>query len=677
MQKNNDDKMAIQFRLVSKANLKRDPIISIVIPVYNTEKYIDKCLQSLLQQSFQDFEIICIDDGSQDNSLNILKKFSTFDNRITVITQQLKGAGAARNIGLSLAKGKYISFLDSDDFFEYDYLETMFCLISKNLADIAICGYNVYDDKKGKITSFVEVPQLYKNKVFLSKSLVDCIFTITNPNAWTKMYDRKMLVNEKIAFEELQSANDITFVCMAFAVSKKIVFSDKKLINYRINRDGAILNMRGEKLENFLLAIMALKKNLEHKQLFSLYEKAFKDRVLKSGIYELNNSTHKSYSEVKINIASYLDAKQREYFFSKLKPSVTIIISAYNAERFIDECLNSVINQTFKNIEIICIDDGSNDATLNKLINYSQNDRRIVLLSRRNLGVSISRNHALSIATGKYICFVDADDYIDLDAIKILYEKAEKYQCEMINYAGVCFEDGSNNKICNNYYTIFYTSKDTEILSGEEFTKAYLRIPTSCCRMFYLKDFLLNNKIYFPENLRFEDNFFIKKALLHAKSMGVEHRPLYYRRQHSSQLTYDWIKYFSDYIKVMEKIALLLSRHATGYQHLKNFSQMTISTLKSRLSSSTIANRENYMKCIDMFKEFTDSLVKNSTKNMILPVNDTDIKDIKLRKLLSYIEQSNKTIKYCIKHNNYTLLANFTNIEQKLILHYIRHMHLS
>ena len=195
--------------------------------------------------------------------------------------------------------------------------------------------------------------------------------------------------------------------------------------------------------------------------------------------------------------------------------------------------------------------------------------------------------------------------------------------------------------------------------------------------MFYLKDFLLNNKIYFPENLRFEDNFFIKKALLHAKSMGVEHRPLYYRRQHSSQLTYDWIKYFSDYIKVMEKIALLLSRHATGYQHLKNFSQMTISTLKSRLSSSTIANRENYMKCIDMFKEFTDSLVKNSTKNTILPVNDTDIKDIKLRKLLSYIEQSNKTIKYCIKHNNYTLLANFTNIEQKLILHYIRHMHLS
>lgn len=674
MQKNNDDKMTTQFRLVSKANLKRNPIISIVIPVYNTEKYINQCLQSLLQQSFQDFEIICIDDGSQDNSLNILKKFSTFDNRITVITQQPKGAGAARNIGLSLAKGKYISFLDSDDFFEYNYLETMFSLINKNLADIAICGYNVYDDKKGKITSFVEVPQLYKNKVFLSKSLADCIFTITNPNAWTKMYNRKMLINEKITFEELQSANDITFVCMAFAVSKKIVFSDKRLINYRINRDGAILNTRGRKLENFLSAIMALKKNLEDKQLFSIYEKAFNDRILKSGIYELNNSTHKSYSKVKINIASYLDVKQREYFFSKLKPAVTVIISAYNAEKFIDECLNSVINQTFKNIEIICIDDGSNDATLNKLISYSQNDRRIVLLSRRNLGVSASRNHALSIATGKYICFIDADDYIDLDTIKILYEKAEKYQCEMINYAGICFEDCSNNKIDNNYYTIFYTSKDKEILSSEDLAKVYLMIPTSCCRMFYLKDFLISNKIYFPENLRFEDNFFIKKALLHAKSMGVEHRPLYYRRQHTSQLTYNWIKYFSDYIKVMEKIAVLLSRHDTGYQYLKKFSQMTISTIKHRISTSDIANKEDYIENINSFKKFTDSLVENSVKNNILAVHSTTIDDAKLNKLRDHIKISNQIIKYCSKMNDHVFLQKFMSIEQKIIMHYIRYM---
>ena len=674
MLKHNDKEIASQFQFVSKSILKVDPQISIVIPVYNTGKYIDQCVQSLLHQTFQDFEIICIDDGSQDDSLNILQKISATSNRITVITQQSKGAGSARNTGLALARGKYISFLDSDDFFEADYLETMFNLITKNSADIAICGYNIYDDRKKRITSSVGIPDLYINKVCLTKNIADCVFTIANPNPWTKLYNRKMLIKESIKFEELLSANDITFVCMAFAISKKIVFCDKKLINYRINRDGAISQQRGDKLENFLLAIRALKRNLEEKKLFSMYEGTFKSRVLRSGIYELNNSTHKSYSRVKLGIEQYLDIEQREEFNSKLKPTVTVVVSAYNAERFIDECLNSVINQTLKNIEIICVDDGSNDKTLDKLLKYSCNDRRIVILSRRNLGVSTSRNHALSIATGKYICFVDADDYIDLDSMRILYEKAEKYKCEIINFAGICFEDGSNKTIDNKYYTIFYASQDTEILSGEELSNVYLKIPTSCCRMFYLRKFLIDNEICFPENLRFEDNFFIKKALLYAKSMGVEHNPLYYRRQHASQLTHNWMKYFADYIKVMEKIALLLSTHKTGYYFLEDFSKNTISILKSRLSSSNIVNKEYYAKKIDVFKNFTDNLMNNSAKNTISSQSDRDILYNKISKMLLHVECSSKILKHCIDTNNYSLLENFINAEKKIIIFYMNFM---
>ena len=90
--------------------------VSVIIPVYNTENYLRECLDSVLAQTLREIEVICVDDGSTDNSLNILKEYQNKDTRIVVLTQENRSAGAARNYGLSIAKGKYLSFLDSDDF---------------------------------------------------------------------------------------------------------------------------------------------------------------------------------------------------------------------------------------------------------------------------------------------------------------------------------------------------------------------------------------------------------------------------------------------------------------------------------------------------------------------------------------------------------------------------------
>ena len=102
------------------------PKISVIIPVYNVEKYLPECLESILNQNFQDFEIICVDDGSTDRSLDILQEYKRKDDRFVILQQRHAGAGAARNHGIKLAEGKYIQFLDSDDYFEPTLLETIF-----------------------------------------------------------------------------------------------------------------------------------------------------------------------------------------------------------------------------------------------------------------------------------------------------------------------------------------------------------------------------------------------------------------------------------------------------------------------------------------------------------------------------------------------------------------------
>lgn len=113
-------------------------VFSIIVPVYNSQEFLHKCLDSLVNQTLHDIEIICIDDGSTDDSLSILREYANADNRVIVITQQNSGPSVARNKGLSIAKGKYILFVDSDDWLEYDACCILKYELIKNPVDIAI-----------------------------------------------------------------------------------------------------------------------------------------------------------------------------------------------------------------------------------------------------------------------------------------------------------------------------------------------------------------------------------------------------------------------------------------------------------------------------------------------------------------------------------------------------------
>ena len=157
----------------------KQPIVSVIMPVYNNEKYLEQCLDSIVNQSLTDIEIICVDDGSEDSSAEILKRYAEKDSRIRIIYQENAGAGAARNNGLRHSRGKYLSFLDSDDFFENDMLEKAVKKIEEDAADFVVfrCDQYLNDCDKFKNVRYTLKEQTLPPYVpFNFRQITDYVF---------------------------------------------------------------------------------------------------------------------------------------------------------------------------------------------------------------------------------------------------------------------------------------------------------------------------------------------------------------------------------------------------------------------------------------------------------------------------------------------------------------------
>ncbi len=212
--------------------------ISIIIPVYNTEKYLKKCLGSLINQTLDDIEIICVDDGSTDNSCEILKGFAIKDKRVKVITQKNKGQSVARNAGIKIAQGEYIGFLDSDDWADETMFEKLYENAKKYDSDISMCSINVYDEKTGKISAndpylTLELfPKSLFKRAFSYKDCLDFIFRICVV-PWNKIYRRKFLQDKNLRFIENLNFEDNVFNLKTFVEASKISLIREPLVYYR------------------------------------------------------------------------------------------------------------------------------------------------------------------------------------------------------------------------------------------------------------------------------------------------------------------------------------------------------------------------------------------------------------------------------------------------------------
>jgi glycosyltransferase involved in cell wall biosynthesis len=214
----------------------KEPIISIIVPVYNTEKYLHKCLDSILCQSFYDFELILIDDGSKDSSGSICAKYAKIDERIKVVHKENEGVSQARNLGIEMAKGKYIAFVDSDDFIEPDMFNLLYMIIKDYNADIAVCGFYKIDEKYNNVL-YDEIQRLNTEKAL---SLVLNYYNEFSPSVVNKLFNKNLIVKHRIRFNrQITMGEDLLFTCKCIYHSSKIVQSYSAKYHYRKNDSSA------------------------------------------------------------------------------------------------------------------------------------------------------------------------------------------------------------------------------------------------------------------------------------------------------------------------------------------------------------------------------------------------------------------------------------------------------
>ena len=469
---------------------KKTPRISIVMPCYNVEDYIDECLNSIFSQSFKDYEIIAVNDSSTDLTLKILNDYEKKYKCLHVYTQKNKGAGAARNYGLTKAVGKFVLFMDSDDFLEPNALQILNDATKKEDVDAYYYNYYRFDHKFHTKTKV----QLYKEYTtsFTSKNLTipyqyidvesEKINLIRNEVApWNKLYRKDFILKNDIKFDELYNVNDRTFYYAALLKSKKIIFINSYLINYRTNNiaaETATYNMKKyyDRISAHESSWRYFKEESEDIQKL-FFEGAcsdfvgFLNRAVPDQKFELFKKTITFINGLKkyldLNAPKYkfilnsgylqnvekLEVEKHEIPFTPVTKSnvdISIIIPCYNQEDYLDDCLKSIFSQSFKRFEVVCVNDGSTDNTLSILKKYKNNYSNLKIIDyKTNKGTSQARKDAALATTGKYVMFVDPDDSINKDTLSFLFEKMEKEQVDMLHFGTNVINCGVDDGLCD------------------------------------------------------------------------------------------------------------------------------------------------------------------------------------------------------------------------------------
>lgn len=225
-------------RTIIKSSAPDGCLVSIVIPVYNSAPYLRQCLDSVIYQSYENLDVVCVNDGSTDSSLSILEEYATKDKRIRIFSKENEGKGAAsaRNLGLGKAKGEFIQFLDSDDFFVNDMIEV---LVRKALtadADVVICRGQLFDNETGCVVGALPHPDLVfapKKESFFWRDCSEYICEIADFYAWNKLFRRRLLIENDLWFTPIPISDDQDISMIAPIVARRVAVVDRAFINYR------------------------------------------------------------------------------------------------------------------------------------------------------------------------------------------------------------------------------------------------------------------------------------------------------------------------------------------------------------------------------------------------------------------------------------------------------------
>lgn len=226
--------------------------ISIVMPVFNTAEYLKESIESILQQTYTEFELICVNDASTDNSYDILREYQQCDARIVIVNHETNsGAAVSRNDGLKAARGEYVIFLDSDDYFYPGMLETSYKCAAEYQADVAVFGSETLENGRLQQNGyrFRKINSLREKELFLPKA---------RHVPWDKLVRRKLLTDNHIWFQDIPTNNDVFYSFAVLLKAERIIVCDDCLLRYRYGRAGSLTAIRFSKTNHSVEAFYAL-----------------------------------------------------------------------------------------------------------------------------------------------------------------------------------------------------------------------------------------------------------------------------------------------------------------------------------------------------------------------------------------------------------------------------------
>lgn len=300
--------------------------VSVILPVYNGETCLRQCLESIVSQTLKEIEIICVNDGSTDGTRNILAEYAGKDSRIHIVDQENAGAGAARNHGLRRAVGEYLSFLDADDFFEPDMLESAYWKAKSGNAQMVVFGSDQYREDED---CFREVPWVIRKhalppyRPMNHRTFTENVFKVFVGWAWDKLFERQFVMEHELRFQEQRTSNDMLFVFSAMVLAERIEVEEKILAHQRRDNASSLSNTREQSWECFYRALLALRENLIRFGLYGELEQDFVNYALHFSLWNLETlggETQKAlYRKLKYNWFRELGISRhkKNYFYDQ------------------------------------------------------------------------------------------------------------------------------------------------------------------------------------------------------------------------------------------------------------------------------------------------------------------------------------------------------------------------
>ena len=573
------------------------PAVSIIIALYNNEKYIVECLDSILNQTFADFEVIVVDDCSTDGSFAVVESYkSKFKGRLTLFKLEKNSGGGytPRNKGLLISRGEYIYFVDSDDFISESALETLYNAAKKYDADVVYTGsYQllkgpndsiVFRDGEGKkllAEGREDKPDLRVNDQCgnLNKFLLeerDGNFR----NPWTKFVRRDLLLKNEIYFPKIPIGEDFIWVINVYCHAKRFLRISTPLYFYRNYNATSVTRKNKEPAEQvsyWISVLVGFMKNLSalenenkilsenHAYCFAAFKGHFEWVMNVTGntrnalsAQDIYSALYRELSKDSSNFAvpfliSFIDAENKDnkdnlQTIGKLKKEieelkkfsayvdVSVIIPMYNAEEYISECLDSLLAQTFRDFEVIVVDDCSTDNSVGIVKSYEPKFKGRLTLTKteENSGSAAARNKGLSISRGEFIQFLDADDMLSKTALAELTTLAKEYKAEIV-YCEKFYSADENGRnlvaeTCQNGKSVSKPIFETEDLSKKVQQILEERYSMKSWNKFVRRNFITENEIFFPDLKTGGDNIWAQDLLFCAKRFLRVPNAVYIRR---------------------------------------------------------------------------------------------------------------------------------------------------